>query len=421
MRTLLVAGSFHSILQPYLSTILNAKALRSEDVDAFLTETASSVDLILYTDDGIGNQLCFFAENLQKTLEFFKARGKEPRIVVATCNGEVRKLALPAQVEVRFYFGKRVAFCEYKSIEAVFSNMISESEPEPKQKNNAWWKRVFLNEERKTSAPSNLSQSISRVIAVTGCRGSGVTSTVANLAETAIKEGLTVIVIDLDFLLRGMNMYFGSLLNTENEDLNNSLIRLLAKPQNYDNYAYQVKPGFYLSTLPYTFLDTHLEERFITEEKIITMISILKNKFNLCILDLPLEIAAAYKGILLHIDTFGLCVNNCLYSILNTARNLEVCLPDEYKNMLIAKSKVIVTRYNDKIVAKGENFTPGRVCETLKMVSADFEIMGEPAGYVPYSDDYDTQIEIEVPVVNSSELMKEAYKKILIRVLEGVG
>ncbi|MBQ7039408.1 MAG: hypothetical protein IJN39_02465, partial [Clostridia bacterium] len=167
--------------------------------------------------------------------------------------------------------------------------------------------------------------------------------------------------------------------------------------------------------------EKQLEDKFINAEKIITMISVLKNQFNLCIIDLPIDAASEYSSILAHVDAFGLCVKNSLYSVLNTARSMDFWLNNEYRKMVAAKSKIIITEYNDKIIYHGENFTPNKTIELLKAVSTDFMMAGAPVGYVPYTEEFSGQIETEVSLVDSNAKMKEAYKKILIRILEGVG
>ncbi|GJM70484.1 hypothetical protein HMSSN036_27000 [Paenibacillus macerans] len=50
---------------------------------------------------------------------------------------------------------------------------------------------------------------------------------------------------------------------------------------------------------------------------------------------------------MIHIDIFGLCVPNNLHAVLSTIRNVEVVLDAEKAAYLNAKSKVIVTKYND--------------------------------------------------------------------------
>ena len=336
-----------------------------------------------------------------------------------TANSEILKLTLPPEVEVKFYFSGRVPFGEYK----LLLDKYAAEKPQNENKDDKWFNRIFAPHEDQSQQvySSDVSQSLSRVVAITGHRGSGVTSTVVNLAEAALKEQLSVVVIDLDVTFRGINMYFSSFSNEDEENLKSSLIKLLAKPQNYESCTYRAKPGLYVSTLPYSFKDKQLEEKFVTAEKIITMISVLKNKFNLCLIDLPMEIAMQHSNILAHIDTFGLCVKNNLYSVFSTARNMDLWSEKEIRKMLAAKSKIIVTEYNDKVLHTGENFTPNRTMDLLKVVSRDFDVTSTLAGYIPQTDEFNRQIETEVSLVNSSNAMKEAYKKTLIRILEGVG
>lgn len=416
MRVILIAGNFHRILNEHIEGVVNANQLAHSDVVTFLSDGISEPDLFLYSDSGIPKDLNIFMDSIKNVINYIKENNYESKITIMTSNIELLKLSYLPEVEVKYFFGNRVPFEEYKK----YVNNMTGKKIQPENKK---WINKFFNtpETEKNTYTSEISSGISRVIAITGHRGSGVTSTVVNLAETVIKEQLSVIIVDLDYKMRGLNMYYSSLSNSDDEEVKSSLIKLLAKPHEYEHSTYKIKPGFYVSTLTYSFSDKQLMDKFITTEKITTMISVLRNKFNLCILDLPMEIAMIHSGVLMQVDSFGLCVKNNLYSVLNTARCMELWKDNEARKMFAVKTKVIVSDYDDKILYDGENFTPNKTLDLLKIVSPDFQLTSTLGGYIPHTDEFNSQIETEVSIINSNNLIKESYKKILIKFLEGVG
>ena len=422
MNVLLAAGSFHGILSGRIGCVVNKKELTVKDIVPFINETHPVIDLVLLTDDGIGRNVRGFCESVIHLQSFLDSSNMGARIVAATSRSEFTRLSLPPQISIEYFAGERVSFEDYKELLEKYKPHYDEvGQEEKKKKNTAWWnKKITPTVAEAAEEKSVVSHGISRTIAITGHRGAGLTSTVANLAEEAHKQGLSVMIVDLDTLSRGMNMYFGEHTDTVDEDKRSSLIRLLARPQSYETSAFCIKPGLYMSTLPYAFGDKKLEEQFVTCEKIISMISFLKNNVNLCILDLPFEIAGHFKEILIHVDSFGLCINNSLYSVFNTVRHMEFYLQRKYMDIVLSKTKLIVTDYNDRATNQGENFTPRRVTEILKTVSDGFDFIGEPAGYIPHYGEFDNQIETEILSVNSNDKMHESYKNTLIKLLEGV-
>ena len=269
----------------------------------------------------------------------------------------------------------------------------------------------------------SISKGISRVISITGHRGSGLTSTSINLACEASKRGLKAIVIDLDVDYRGCNAYFSNFneASNKNEEMNASLIRTLARPQEYKTTCFCINENFWLTSLGYSFNDKRLTEQFYNSTKLVGLLSMLRSKFNVIILDMPLDILKVFEETIIHIDIFGLCVPNSIYAILSTLRNIEVVLNSESISYLNSKSKVVVTKYNDRAKFQDEYFVPEKVCEVMTSgISSNFRSELNAAGYIPYSFEFDKQIESDIPIVNSSTEYEKYYGNILLRLMEGV-
>lgn len=112
---------------------------------------------------------------------------------------------------------------------------------------------------------------------------------------------------------------------------------------------------------------------------------------------------------------------NNLYSVLSTLKNVEGTLDKEKAAYLNAKSKVIVTKYNDRSRFQGDIFTPDRVSEIMASgLLESFTYEMKVAGYVSYNNDFDSQIESDVPLVYTGTDHERTYGNILLRLLEGV-
>lgn len=269
----------------------------------------------------------------------------------------------------------------------------------------------------------SMSRGISRVIAVTGHRGSGLTSTAVNLACEANKRGLSSIILDLDIKYRSTNMYFDKFaqIASKDETINTSLIKTLARPQDYMTTAYNVRENLWLSTLGYNFNDNKLVEHFYTGSKLIGLLSVLRHKFNLIVLDAPMDIFREFSEVLIHIDVFGLCVPNNLYSVISTIQNMNICLDTEKIAFLNAKSKLIVTKYNAQSRYQNDIFTANKVSEALTSgLNEFFTYDVDVAGVVPYGNDFDNQIETDIAVTDTNAVYEESFGKILLRLMEGI-
>ncbi|WP_460325208.1 hypothetical protein [Paenibacillus sp. YSY-4.3] len=315
--------------------------------------------------------------------------------------------------------------------EAIFMHEQQQARPGQAEKKRSFFDRFRSKTEastertatdRLTKDIANISRGISRVVAVTGHRGNGLTSTAVNLAHEASKRGLSSIIVDMDAEYRSMNMYFSRFhdLTNKDEQMGASLIRTLARPQEYMTTAFNIKDQFWLTSLGYSFNDRMLLEQFYNSEKLVGLISVLRTKFNLVLLDMPLDLFRSFQETMIHIDVFGLCIPNNLHAVLSTARNVEVVLDREKASYFNAKSKVIVTKYNDRSRFQGALFAPEKVSEILASgISDSFQYEMKTAGVVPYSDAFDAQIETDIPVTNTGAEFEKAFGQMLLRLMEG--
>ena len=462
MRVLILAGTAHGYITAHIAdpwTTMNDAGLRVRDTAGYLQNlTIPGPEAIVITDEGLPDGLAADKESVHTLLEHLSQTREDTLVIILTRDpGHREAWSLLARqypkLSVLEYHTPRLPIALLKQALAqladrqrnkgrgsnsqnhdIRSAQASGNEPaELKGK-----KRSFLDRFRskgkdaeavQSTDPlsrelSNISRGMSRVVAVTGHRGSGLTSTAVNLAAEAAKRGLNTILVDMDAEYRGLNLYFSGFDEQARKDehLGSSLIRMLAKPQDYRNNAFPVQGNLWITTLSYGFQDQRAIQQFYTSEKLAGLLSALRNNFNLVVLDLPLDAMRQMESALIHMDTFGLCVPNNLYSVLSTLRNIELVLDRDSAAYLNAKTKVIVTRYNHSSRFHGDLFTPEKVGELLGSgLSDSFRFEPALAGYVPASAEFDQQIESDIPIVNSGPEFERAFGTILLRLMEGSG
>lgn len=452
MKILLVAGIMHRIISSYTIRkidIVNSTGLRLRDALDFLRDVSPAVEGILITDEAFSGETSQDKEDIAAILELLAANSTSSIRVRFVTRDVLKEAELNSLIsrygDIKFMVNDYVR-APASLFESAFTELMDkrtsskplEERVESRNNGEGEKKKSFFDrfrpkpksvpdsEREATDALTNeinsISRGISRIVAVTGHRGSGLTSTSVNLACEANKRGLSAIILDMDAEYRSANMYFSGFheMSKKNEDINASLIRTLARPQDYLTTAFNIKDNLWLAGLGYHFSDRMLMEQFYTSGKLVGLLSMLRSKFNIILLDMPMDLMRRFQEVMIHIDVFGLCVPNNLYSILSLLRNVEVTLNKEEASYLNAKAKVIVTQYNDRSRFQGEMFIPEKVAELMSSGLSDcFRYEMATAGHVPYSSQFDSQIETDIALVDSSKEYEKAFGQILLRLMEG--
>ncbi|MCX7711680.1 MAG: hypothetical protein N2484_17700 [Clostridia bacterium] len=455
MKVYLVVGSSGESLQQVLEKDGSIEVVywANSIEDAFMHLLSNDVDfdVLLLMDQGIGASIESFVKTLSDFKELvdnvlpqiqFKFITKEPQysdvFKRAVSQNPHFQVHLVDKVKIPVSFLKEICLGKKNT---TLENTVLLSEQAQPQKRKSWlsFKKTSISSvrtsqseseghlpmkhERVKSAqeilPASLSGNLNRVIAVTGHRSSGITGTVSNLATEASLRGFTVIVLDLDLIYRGINLYFSKF--GEEVDLNPelacSLIKCLLKPDSYSMNTCLINDNLYVSSLAYS-VDRHdkiLEH--VNPKRLIALVSVLKTKFNLVMLDIPLEILGQNKELLLHVDSIGLCLNNSLYSILNTERTVHGVLDKDDLLLFKMKSKLILTKYVDTITHQGKALLPEVTSKILSSVSDTFDNCLACAGIVPFSKDFDQQIDTGRKLCSVSQDYRTCYAGILNNLL----
>lgn len=457
MRVLLVAGAMHDIALDYKVkkiNIVNKEALFLNNVLEFIKTLDVAPEGLLIIDQSFSNQfnddnsiilLEWMKDNdmsnvpvIFLTRDYYKVSGtisKYPNVTIIVSNYVRIPFVLFKEAYEKLNFKENLKGKGQREKLKIEKGQREKTQEE--EKNTEKKRRTILDRFRSRPKQSqdieatdkltrqfeNISKSISRVVAITGHRGSGMTSSVVNIATEAVNRGLSTMIVDMDIDYRSTNMYFSTFheKTKKDEEMNASLVRTLARPQDYMTTSFNIKDNFWLTSLGYDFSDSKLISQFYNSVKFTGMLSVFRNRFNLVILDMPLDLLKNFKEVLIYIDVFGLCVSNNLHSILSTLRNLEVVFDPASVSYINAKSKLLVTKYNNRSRFQGDIFTQDRVCEIMTSdLSEHFTYPISSAGIVPYSQEFDLQIERDVPIIDTAKDFQEAFGNILLRLMEGV-
>lgn len=437
MRTLLVAGSFYYLLSEYELDIVNKESLTLAQIMPFCQQSQLRYEQIVITDDALEDMDKYVIESaLNNLLLFQKRENKIQPILLITTRVSLQDINI-AGITIDMHDTIRIPIQKYQ--DAILGKGTAggirksrEKQPAKEEHERSSPKKSIIQKFRKGITPEapmstadkdfeSISREVSRVVAITGHRGSGVTSTAVNLAHIANSRNISTILVDLDTVNCTFNLYFSEFyeLAEKNQDIAHSLIRNLAKPQSYSINTYRSN-NLYVVALAYSFSDRALLERFLTPDKFINMITTFRKNFQLCLLDMPLEVLIHLKQSMIYIDFFGLCVSNNLYSMTSTLRGIQYAFTPDEMELLFGKTKVVVSKYNEQISIQDEFFSPDKVCELLLELSdvplnREFEL----AGQIPYRMDFDTQLEIDIPIAANDALMEKAYSDILLRMIKG--
>ncbi len=447
MRIFIVTGNAYQAVSENISgniDIINGNGISLKDLESFLSDAGPEADGVLITDEALSQQACQDSQSLEMLLQYMDTRYTTGKVVFIT-----RDFMKKTELEYLClrYKNFEIITCDYMRIPGLFYREVFAELLKAGNSGGAADKQQLIGgelEKKKlffdrfkpkpkskpelkaadslTKELESISRGISRIVAVTGHRGCGLTSTAVNLAYEASKRGLNTILIDMDIEYRSTNMYFSSFHDRTktDEDINASLIRLLARPEGYMTTSVRINGNLWLAALGYGFKDQKLIGQFYNSGMLVRLLSVLRSKFNLVLLDMPMDLFKTFGETLIHIDIFGLCVSNNLHSILSTLRNIEAVFNSEQASYLNTKSRAVVTKYNDRSRLQGEIFVPDKVSEVLSSgLSESFRYEMKVAGYVPYAGDFDTQIETDVPLVSSNAEHERAYGNILLRLMEG--
>jgi hypothetical protein len=256
-----------------------------------------------------------------------------------------------------------------------------------------------------------------KVLAFTGHKGAGATSTASDVAYMASHMGIKTFLLDLDFAGRGMNLYFtkyGEEVDAKRQ-IEDGILRCMKSPDNFEKLSCRINENLFISGLAYSYEIPNKELERIYEGKSVSLIfHILKEHANLVILDAPKLSIKNLEGLSKDVDSFGVCLNNSTYSLINTSKMLLDCGKED--PLFLRKLKIIGTKFNHRNTYNGKPFTLNTCMDLLSQMLESEEILMKPTSTIPYLQEFELSLDSRKKLVSSNE----AYKKNILEVLENL-
>jgi Mrp family chromosome partitioning ATPase len=385
----------------------------------FLENNSIDFDYLLLLDYGINiqiekmknifQQITTLLENQKKQLIFISNEDsfQEFAIEVSRNSENVKLISLDKiKIPVEFIFN---------ALEKIHVSKELGNQGNGKKEKSEKWK-FFGNGAKKKKIIETKSN---KVIGITGHSGSGISSTAANIAELASKNGLKTLIVDLNLDNKGQNLYFekfGEEIEKE-EDLKMSVIKCFYNPENYAENTCRINDKLYLAGLGYTLAKNEKTLDVINSVKLANLITILKLKFNLIILDIPLNLLKSMDKAIIYFDKFGVCVNNNMHSIINTIMELET-FDKQFIDVFWTKANLINTKYNKNSEYNGKEFSESLVKEIIISLGQDLSSEIQNIGKISHSNNFEIQYDRGKKMYGVSTEFYNEYMDILNKFID---
>lgn len=280
--------------------------------------------------------------------------------------------------------------------------------------------------EKKVKAPKLSKKEVSLykgIIAVTGDRQSGVSTTVSNMADVYAKNGNSVLIVDLDTKRRFQTKIYPEFYDAialENRVMN-GLLASLINTGNLEDVAAVVSDNVALLSISdevdrviHKFANRPFEAVF-SAQNLVNLLSYAKSMFDVVIVDLPFEKLHSVGNLLSYVDKSIMCIPNTMYHIDNLLEIEidELLLVDEIvTRTLLSKSKILLTKYNENSKFEGKEVTEEFVMDTLSLLD-DSQYHLEVIGRIPYIDDYESQVGKGKPVVSRDLELRNHFEEFM--------
>ena len=283
-----------------------------------------------------------------------------------------------------------------------------------------------FNNNKKRNSSKKESTIFRGILAVTGDRQSGVSSTVANLAEMYGNMKYRTLVIDLDYLRRSQGVLFKEF--DEGIQLEprvaNGLLVSLANAKNLEEVVSVVSKNVSVLGI------SNQSDKFITKfanrpfeqlyssANLINLLSFAKSLYDVVIIDVPFRELKKIGNFLTYVDRILVCSSNSENSLNNL---FEVEIEDLFnKNSLIgqtlvSKSKLILTRYNKNSKIYNKEATVNLIQEILYDID-DHNYHLQVIGLVPLSFEFERQFDTNKRIVQ----INNTYENLFMDIIEGI-
>lgn len=261
------------------------------------------------------------------------------------------------------------------------------------------------------------------VVIVTGDRQSGVSTTVANMAEVYAANGMSVLVLDLDMRRRTQTRLFPGYRDAEvvENRVKNALLVNLVRPDNLIDVHAIVEDNIAVVSLSpdvervITKFAGRPIDKVFNSTAIMNLLSFSKSLFDVVLVDFPLDVVREVGECLSYSDRVVLCMPNTethLDNFFETEMEELLLENNVVAHTLMTKAKVVLTKYNANSRIDNREATPELVEDILNSLE-DVIYHVDVVGNVSYSEDYVTQFDKGKKIVTFDGEIREEFESFM--------
>lgn len=225
----------------------------------------------------------------------------------------------------------------------------------------------------------------SRMYVVSGDRRNGTTTTCANLAAQAAKDGLNVLIIDLDITRKGMFLSFDFEYNDNDQYETLTLFHALRNPSRVEQLALNLAEGLSMVSTSPCVDSSKVYEGYITAEYTTRLVDTALSKYDAVFIDVPYQTLQKIPAILSR-ATRLVVVTQTDYAALVNLVNLydpELWETSDY-SLLIQKSCFLLNAVQENVLFKTQINDKTLPAVLAELTDNDIYLDIETVGCVPH-------------------------------------
>lgn len=258
-------------------------------------------------------------------------------------------------------------------------------------------------------------QKRTKIVLCTGERRSGVSTFASNIAQQVQRDGLSCLIVDLDFERRGQSINFPFEHDSDDVRLTYSLYNAVKSNSGINEHAIALDDGLdFLGTSLYVF-DTDTMHKHVTNDTLQRLLTVALSEYDIILIDCPFVQIREYPCLVAmsNLIVHSMCVDiRSVYNMLNSITEYAVGTSTDY-NLYVSKMMLLLNCYTPHFwnhTEITEKFLPRLMFElTDSQMYLNFAVLGR----VPQFADYDEYMSGGKMLVDNAK-----YRNIFIHLLD---
>lgn len=258
-------------------------------------------------------------------------------------------------------------------------------------------------------------QKRTKIILCTGERRSGVSTFTSNIAQQVQRDGLSCLLVDLDYERRGQSINFPFEHDSDDVHLTYSLYNAVKSNSSIGEHAIALDDGLdFLGTSLYV-EDTDMMHNHVTNETLQRLLTVALSEYDIILIDCPFVQIKEYPCLVAmsNLIVHSMCTDiRSIYNTLNSITEYDFASSTDY-NLYVSKMMLLLNCYTAHFwnhTEVTEKFLPRVMFElTDSQMYLNFAVLGR----VPFFADYDEYMSGGKMLVDNAK-----YRNIFVHLLD---